>query len=108
MVFRSTRDIMRFSCITCISLPVGFVVLVTCMVDCPHPKALLETAGLGGYDLFSIGTQCAKCRLKVNSGTLLWWNHRILKAIFIVMMHNVDYWSAALRLSIQLNVNNLF
>lgn len=46
------------------------MVLVTCMVDCPHPKALLETAGCGGCDIFSIGTQCAKCRLKIDSGTL--------------------------------------
>lgn len=55
---------------TCICLPVGFVVLVTCMVDCPHPKALSVTTGVGGCDIWSIGTQCAKCRLKIDSGTL--------------------------------------
>lgn len=65
MVFRSTRDIMRFSCITCISLPVGFVVLVTCMVDCPHPKALLETAGLGAMIYSVLGHSAQNADLKL-------------------------------------------
>lgn len=74
----------------CICLPVGFVVLVTCMVDCPHPKALSEIAGVRGDCSFSILLHSGQAAdLKLIVALYKWWTNRILKAIFIVM-HNVD------------------
>lgn len=77
-------------------------------MDCPHPKALSEIAGFGGWGEFSILVQWVKCRLKFGRGTLSMVGKNSQSHFY---SPDAQCWLTECffqRLSIQLNVNSLF